>query len=365
VTRRWLGAFPLLLAGFVAVPLGRAALWARADGEPWSWSELALRSLPSYVVIAVLLFVLWRSPRYWARLTFLVSVVWAVVGLFAPGSATGLVLSVASVVLAWWLVHFAARVLTRPLDEELAASGLKVHVKSRTSRLRIEVERERVRLVSLGDSGVPPLANRLAIPFARLAFVQAGTLTSQSQGASWKLPNHRDLHLTDGPAIRIAGPGQEWLVPVDEAGQLAEFIRTRAARARIAGPGEGAERLPPVEERRRARVLLERESDRGSKLIRRYAAGSHHSYLVAAFLTSPAAVAAALAPDIEPVGRVLGTLLFGAISGFAGWHWWRLERAVRLFEEWPRSRDEPSQTIADESATPVSGWSSAYPSGMA
>ncbi|GAB3424818.1 hypothetical protein [Flindersiella endophytica] len=360
---RWLLAVPLALAGFVVVPLGRAWLWAGGRGEPWSLSELVLRSLPLYAIVAGLLFVVRRSPRYWARLTFLVSVLWAVVGLAA---GLPLVWSVASVVLAWWLVHLAARVLTRQLDEELAASGLTVHVKSRTSRLRVEIGRDRVRLVGMAGPAEPPAALRLAIPFTRLAFVEAGTLASQRTGATWKLPNHANVKLANGPAIRIAGPGQEWLVPVDEPGELAAFIRERASRARMASPGtDPGLPDPSVDERRRARVLLERQNDRVSKNIRAYAGGSHHSYLVAAFLVSPAAVAAALHSGIAPSGRVLGFLLFGALAAGAGWYWWRLERAVRLFEEWPRSSDEPSQTIPDEAATPVSGWSSAYPSGMA
>jgi hypothetical protein len=351
---RWLLAVPLVLAGFVVVPLVR----------PGVTPEVAFRIWPLYAIVAVLLFVLWRSPRYWARLTFLVSLPWAVAGLFWPRHELALVWGIASVVLAWWLVHLAARVLTRPLNEELAASGLKVYVKSRTSRLRLEISRDRVRLVGASGMASPHAALRLAIPYGRLAFVQPGTLNTQSPGAAWQLPNKTSVKLSDGPAIRIAGPGQEWLVPVDEPREVAAFIRMRVSQARLAGPGSSAAGMPvpSLEVRQRARVLLGREGDRASKLIRAYAGGGHQTYLVAAFLVAPAAIASLLAPDLEPAGRVVGFLLFGAIAVFSGWHWWRLEQAVRLFEEWPRTKDEPSQTVPSESAAPVTGWSSAYPS---
>lgn len=138
--------------------------------------------------------------------------------------------SVITVALGYGLARLGSRWLTTPLTEFVARSQRELIVRLRGGG-RLRLERDRLVLVPSGAPATPDRPARLAIPWHAVTLLQSGVVERTDRRAGWQLPNGVRLELPDGPALRIIGPDQQWIIPADDAGQLTTAIRIRASRA--------------------------------------------------------------------------------------------------------------------------------------
>jgi hypothetical protein len=145
----------------------------------------------------------------------------------------------AGIVLRWWPVLALLTVLACPLVARLGAAVL---LRPAAWRARSGVQL-RVPLGHGGELGVegrrvvlspsyphPGGGNvRQAIDLAELVVVQAGTVAEP--GLRWPVPGGRVVDVAPGPALRLVGGGQQWVLGLADPEPLAEVLRARAGRA--------------------------------------------------------------------------------------------------------------------------------------
>ncbi|MGH4025899.1 MAG: hypothetical protein ACRDRV_15085 [Pseudonocardiaceae bacterium] len=211
---RWALGLPLALLGIVGVPVALlwlapaapahrlvfAALWIAVAAGNW------LRS--------------WQQPRYWPVWALMSALGTAlVVVLDGPGWA--LLAPVVAVLLTW----AGRRVLLRPVGTDLAGSGLEIPV--REGNVTLLVQRDRLVLkLRAGAGGAVPQA----MPLGGLSVAQAGEFAG-SEVRWWPYPGARWTRLGRSPALRLVSGGQQWLLPVPAARELAAIIQARAESA--------------------------------------------------------------------------------------------------------------------------------------
>ena len=358
---RYLLAAPLLLAAVVGVPSSHKVFssylfWRdRHDGR-FDLAGGFRDSLTETVVLwptalaLVLLVVFWWMTTAWPKIALVPSV---------PAAFGGLVLGlidgwqhavsgVAAPLAAFGLAWLAARVVTRPVTGDLRRSAVEVAVGLRGGgRLRVQSRR------LLLDQLPPPVhpaspAGRVAIRFDRISSVEAGVVHTPAQ---WRLANTSELTITPGPVLRIIGGGQEWLLPLDDSGDVGLLVSERStARARPA-------LRPPLEDGSwfHAKLLWDLAGQEPPvRNDRKVNHGNRWAALLISALTTPMALYSVYRILTDGWYYLVGVLFFGIIAWIATHVWFRQGFVHRLTEENPVS---PLADDPDPRRIPVTGWS--------
>ncbi|MFD5826946.1 hypothetical protein [Lentzea sp. NPDC060358] len=357
---RYLAAVPLIVLSCAGVPFGyltlSSYLFQRSlPGEPAEFDFVAgfvgnVTALAGFwpVPVAFLLFAgLWWRTAAWPRISLLPSVPTAFVGL-VTGTGWAIALGVALPLVSWGLARLAARIVSRPISGDVRRSAVEVLIGLRGGgRLRVQSRR------LLLDRLPPPRyrespVGRVAIPFDRIGHVEAGVVDAPAQ---WRFGNTSELTITPGPALRVIGSGQEWLVPVDDVDAALRLVVERAqARAK-------PEPRPPLESARWASAkklwdLGEAQlSQTGQRKVRH---GGHHVLLVLSVLTVAMTGYSVFRVFTDGWGFLFGALFFGAISYGTGRAWVSAGATQKLAEENPCS---PLADDPDPRHRPITGWS--------
>lgn len=235
---RYLLAAPLLLAAVIGVPTGyhvlSSYLYRRElrDGTfdfagkfHDSFTETAV--LWPTTLAVVLLVVFWWMTTAWPKIALVPSVP-ATFGGLIFGLLDGwehAVSGVAAPLVAFGLAWLAARVVAWPVTGDVRRAAVEVSVGLRGGgRLRVQSRR------LLLDELPPPVhpmspIGRVALRFDRISSVEVGVVHSP---APWRLANTSELTVMPGPALRIIGGGQEWLLPIDDAADVGRLVSERA-----------------------------------------------------------------------------------------------------------------------------------------
>ncbi|MBP2326175.1 hypothetical protein JOF56_006560 [Kibdelosporangium banguiense] len=245
---RWVIAGVLLVVAVVVAPAVERLVWSWGydQSHPGDRQDLLshVRDLPSgglfvwLALLVVLIAVNLRWPLNWPRVALLGTVPIAVfqvlaelVDLALRSTAPGLYLAwilgggLGSAVVAWGAAKLAVLVVTRPLSPDVIQSGTELVYRLRDgSRLRLQGDKLLLDLLLRPGSSVT--AMRLTIPYKDLALVQPGVLDSHAQ--LWPLPNGSVVVLSPGSSLRVVGSGQQWVLPLDDASDVAEIVTERA-----------------------------------------------------------------------------------------------------------------------------------------
>ncbi|MFC9433699.1 hypothetical protein [Nocardia sp. NPDC057030] len=286
---------PLVVLGFVVAPpvIAQAVRWIWSREllvTPrsyhagfrilWTPALLGASVVPSVVGLVAVLLYRYR-PRMWWRFVLIACGPVVLVSLIHVATTVA-ALTILAIALA--VVAFAARVLTYPLALDVSSSRMAVHVRTRGPR-RLRLLHNRL---ELSDSD----GTRL-LSYVQCESVSGDEIHVPDPSASMK---HGFFDLTSGPAIRIVGHGNDWLVPVVEADEARSVVEARVRAGRAREPISAWDRW------------LEADA---------LAAGGYR-ILVAALATS--AMAAADAVFVMTRGLwpyLLGTLVLAGVSGLA------------------------------------------------
>ncbi|MET9231005.1 hypothetical protein [Lentzea sp. NPDC003310] len=315
---RWLAGATAALAGTVVLP-AIALLGTR--GVPW----------PVLVApgLAGVVWVLNRTvPRVWGRVAFLavpISVFW----LIARGEPVWIPVLL---VLCPVLGYLGGRMFR-------LGAGLGREVEVRVP-LRdggsLYVQRDRLvhKLNRSHEGGVHPRALWLG----DLTLVQPGT---SADVQSWPVPGGVRLPVGRSPMLRLVARPQQWILPVERAGELAELIRSRQGE-----PVRPAEM--PVDEWRRLQQWAARRTT-GTNRGNYRTVGIGWRLVAAAFTGSFALMFLTL-------GLWVGTVVAVPLTAWLVADWWRVRNRMRLAEHTvlpPGSRDW-GEIRADHA--PIPGW---------
>lgn len=357
---RWLLAAPLLLAGFVGVPLAYLVASTWLFRRTWSLrAEFDLRTEvvakigtltgPAWpVLLAVVLFACcWRMTTAWPRIALVATVPLAFTGIF--NTDLRLAAAIATPVVAYALAWLAVQVVTRPRTPDVQRSPVEIAIKLRTgARLRLQSRR------LLLDKLPQPIDSRatvarLAIPYDRIKHVEAGTYLGQS--THYPLANSSSLEIDPGTAVRVVGGGQEWLLPTDD--DVAELIIQRARARQRPDP------RPALDNAywKFAKSMWEMaDSPTVQPVKQKLSHGIHHLRLIAGVLCSAMAVFAAYRIFTDGFGYLIGVGFFGVTAWHALRTWRSIGAGLKLAEENPRP---PTTPDADPRLVPIAGWSTA------
>lgn len=370
-------AAPLLALGYLGVPVAVMVAddwaWSRrrrelygspSDDVPGFSLDGAFRDalgdlVGSYwwpVPLALLLFAAnWWRTTLWPWIALVPAVPLFVASIASPGLET--LFAALGVAAAWGLALPAGKVATRPVTPRVAGSAFEVAFTARGGTRLLAQSRRLVvdRLLAPNDPKTPLW--RLAIPYDRITLVEAGEVVGNP--TTWELPNSSVVPLSPGPALRVVGGGQQWLLPLDDAADVVEVVARRvAARAR---PGQ--QPTPDGGAWRVARAAWECGSPQPRPGVwpatRQRAKAPHvrHLRIVgAALMLGMAALSIAELVADGGTGYLVGGLLFGVLGAIAAVTWRRFERALRIAEENPRPPDAPGWGETRPGAAPVAGW---------
>lgn len=359
----------MVVAVVVAPAVERlASAWGHGRTHPAGRPDLMshLRELPSgglFVLLGLLVLLVavnLRSPVTWPRVALAGTVPMAafevlaeLVDLAVPSGDHGAYLAwlagggVAAAILAWGAARLACLVVTRPVTADVIRSNVDITFPLRDgSRLRAQGGKLLLDLLPepAVKDGIPAL--RLAIPYQALVLVQSGVLDTHA--LQWPLPNGSAITLSPGPALRIVGSGQQWLVPVDDAASAAAIVteRARANGGLAAPPGMSPGKVPEVSE------------SLSTKRVRpwRTSPWPLDVAVVAAFAL--AGVSVDYAVTEEPLGWItVGLCLCGVAGGV------RLVRRIRAARDQNEANPRPANAEPwgdyTPTRTPMAGWSPA------
>lgn len=355
---RYLLAAPLLIASYVGVPVGCQLLSSytlrRWRDTPFDVGAEFAAKLVEYdgfwpIPLALVLFAaLWRTTTVWPRIALVPSGFIAVGGLLTAGFSDGLstAADVAAPFVAWVLAWAAGKIVSSPVTGDVRRSPAEVAVRLRGGgRLRVQSRR------LLLDKLPPPVhaaatVGRVAIRFDRITHVEAGVVRTP---AVWRFGNSSELTIAPGPVLRVIGGGQEWLLPVDDAGQTRLLVTERAAARAKPAP------RPPLESSRwdTAKPLWSLDGDPVQRNTQKVQS-SHHWLLVVCAVTAPMAVFSVSRMVTDSWGYLIGVLFFGGAAYGTALAWWNSIASLKLAEENPRS---PLADDPDPHQIPVTGWS--------
>jgi hypothetical protein len=201
---RWLAGAALALTGTVVLPVVVLFL---TPGRTWP--------AMAFAGVAGVVWVLNRNvPRVWGRVAFLavpISVFW-LIGL------GGFIWIPVLLVLCPLLGHLGGR--TFRLGADLGRS-VEVRVPLRNGA-SLYVQRDRLvhKVNKSHDGGVHPQAMWLG----EVTLVQPGTSPDLQP---WPVPGGIKMIIGKSPMLRLVAGPQQWILPVAQAGELAELIRSR------------------------------------------------------------------------------------------------------------------------------------------
>lgn len=358
---RCLLAAPLLLAAVIGVPTGyhvlSSYLYRRElrDGT-FDFAGEFRDSFTETVVLwptalaVVLLVVFWWMTTAWPKIALVPSVP-AMLGGLIFGLLDGwkhAVSGVAAPLVAFGLAWLAAQVVARPLTGDVRRAAIEVAAGLRGGgRLRVQARR------LLLDELPPPVhpmspIGRVALRFDRIRSVEVGLVHSP---AHWRLANTSELTVTPGPALRIIGGGQEWLLPIDDADEVGRLVSERAKVRATPDP------RPPLDSGRwfHAKMLWELAGQeppiRNTRTINH---GNRWAALIISALTTPMALFSVSRIFTHGWSYLVGVLVFGSTAWIATHVWFRQGTVYKLTEENPVS---PLADDPDLHRMPVTGWS--------
>ena len=253
---RWFVAAPLLFLTTAVPVIGQVAMSAFAsvsfaerfdfgdDPVPTFWEEFTddlgstayAAIVPAFVLLVFMvrrtMFALWPKACMWVA-------VWALVPGVLLGSTLGssgsmlpnLALGVGLVWLNYLLGRMTLWRLSSPVALDLVPSELEVPYDVPDSRARLRVQRDRLMLDRL-DGGKNKV--RKEILWAELAEAR---LEHVGTPVTWQASSGTHIDVPVGPALRLRGADENWLVPVPEplGEDLATFIALRAEHRRQIG----------------------------------------------------------------------------------------------------------------------------------
>lgn len=236
---RWLVAGPLMVVATVLPAFAQLALGAwtslsfqdllpdfgDAGPDPTFWSEFRhdlgtvgpVLILPGGVLLVYLLrrsvLASWPSACLWLS-------VWTLAPMTLLGSAMdsggarlpNLALGVGVVWLTYELGRLALWVLSRPIARDIGLSVLEIPYTVPGSRARLRVRRDHLRLDRLRSTGKG--STRRVIRWADLDEVRVDNLDKPT---SWEASSRTRIDVPAGPALRVVGGKEEWLLPVTES----------------------------------------------------------------------------------------------------------------------------------------------------
>ncbi|MFJ5989997.1 hypothetical protein [Lentzea sp. NPDC092896] len=317
--RRLAGA-ALALAGIVVLPVVVLFL---TPGETWP--------AMAFAGVAGVVWVLNRNvPRVWGRVAFLavpISVFWLI-------GRGGFVWIPVLLVLCPLLGHLGARMFR--LGANLGRS-VEVEVRLRNGT-RLYVQRDRLvhKLDLAHDGGVYPQAMWLA----DVTLVQPGTAPDEM----WRVPGGVPLRLGGGSMVRLVARPQQWLLPLEQAGELAELIRSR----------QGSREVRP------SSTSVEEWRELHRWAVRRTTGTSQGNYLTVGigWRLFIASITGSFAWIFLSIGSVVwvGSLITGLLTAGLLGDWWRVRGRMRLAEHnmLPPGSPDWGETRADHA--PIPGW---------
>jgi hypothetical protein len=272
---RWVAAVPLLALALVVVPIAEEVVWAWGFHVSVPDSFYVLIPREKFDVVAetqetafsgsmsVLLALLvglgvfnWARPFNWRWIALAGTAPFAVLKSVAELVDLDSKFGDAKVRLAWYagggvvasVVAFgaaalAAFVLSRPLRTDIVRSGIDLTFRTRDGA-HLRIRGHSLMLDMLRWPADEGSSMRLSIPFDALTVIQPGTLDDQD--TVWPLPNGSTLALSAGPALRVVGSNQQWVVPVADPARVAKVVRERARVRGGAPPPVPVGDPPPV-----------------------------------------------------------------------------------------------------------------------
>ncbi|WP_394613706.1 hypothetical protein JNUCC0626_27825 [Lentzea sp. JNUCC 0626] len=315
---RWLLGAALALTGTVVLPVVALLL---VPGRTWP--------AMAFAGVAGVVWVLNRNvPHVWGRVAFLavpVSVFWLI-------GTRNFVWIPVLLVLCPLLGHLGARMFRLGAD---LGRTVEVEVPLRNGTT-LYVQRDRLvhKLNRSYDGGVYPQA----VWLGDLTVVQPGTAPDEP----WRVPGGVPLRLGGGPMVRLVARPQQWLLPLDQAGELAELIRSR----------QGAPSRPGV-------ASVEEWRDLHQWAVRRTTGTYNGNFRTtgigwrlwsAAIAGSFAWMLLTTGPMVW-IGGVIAVLTAGLLAD-----WWRVRGRMRLAEHnvLPPGSPDWGETRADHA--PIPGW---------
>lgn len=320
LTVRWLVGATLALTGTVALPA--IALLTTPEMPP---------VMLGWVCVAVVVWVLNRNaPRVWGRLALL-SVPASVIMLLGKG---GFVWVPVLLVLCPALGHLGGRMFR--LGANLGRTvEIRVPLRNGAS---LYVQRDRlVHKLNRGhDGGVHPQALWLG----DLTLVQPGTSPDLH---AWPVPGGIRMPVGNSPMLRLVARPQQWILPVTQAGELAELIRSR--------PGTPSQ--PPslsYEEWRQLRAWAVRQTTAARR--------GNYTTVGIGWRLFAASVTANFAWMFSGVGLWAGILIAAALTAGLLADWWRVRNRMRVAEHnvLPPASPDWGEIRADHA--PIPGWQS-------
>lgn len=317
---RWLVGATLALAGTVVLP---AVALITTPGVPWI--------APAFAGVAGAVWVLNRNvPRTWGRLALL-SVPMSVFWLLGKG---GYVWVPVLLVLCPALGHLGGRMFR--LGANLGRN-VEVRVPLRNGA-SLYVQRDRLvhKLNKSHEGGVHPQALWLG----DLTLVQPGTSPDLHP---WPVPGGIKTPVGKSPMLRLVARPQQWILPVLQAGELAELIRSRRATPARHTPMS-------VEEWRELRQWAVRRTtgtDRG-----KYKTVGIGWRLFAASFTGN------LAWMFLGIGLAVwvGILITVPLTAWLLVDWWRVRGRMRLAEHTVLPPGSPDWGETRPDHAPIPGW---------
>lgn len=346
-------------AGTSSTPAPPAVCWAAGAlgvlGLPLLVALLAAGSGRPLVVgvIGVLLagtgWLLARArPRWWPAWAAAAGVL--VVAATLPQVPYGVLIVAAGVGLAWWAGRQlgaltpaqadTATVLALPLT---AGGGLQIH----SDRLVLRPDYPNRRGGNL----------RQDLHLGELVLLQPGTLAVPGP-VWWPLPGERELQLPPAPALRIAGGGQQWLIPWPDPALLARVIGGRARRARRGRVPIGPQDWAAVQQRARRLASGSSPGVNGGRTSVLQNSAWRWIRVAAPFTLVWLALAASLAAQARPgdVGAAAIPLVIAAL-GASGVAWGAgIERRLRPAEDNPLPPGAPPWGEQRPNHPPLAGW---------
>lgn len=284
-----------------------------------------------------------------------------------------------TVLLGYGLAWLGARWLTTPLTETVARTCRELTVRLRGGG-RLRLERDRLVLDPVRTPAAPDRPARLAIPWSGLAVLESGSVCTPDGRTEYTLPNGVAVDLPDGPALRVIGGGQQWVVPVTDADAVTTALRIRAV-SPTARPA-----TPPIPASRRESSVSEKGSQNSTfhsqkvvqvtlarwREVRELVAVEHrrqrhnplrglfterHDFFLILGVLWLVLTGLSLPGLVEPWQPVylIATAVFGACAVLALRRWRTLAEGRALLEANPSQPGTPPPTT-DPARPPVPGW---------
>ena len=232
LTSRWVVAVPLMVLAAFGPWVGALVLA--------TWTDLATGWQQAILPAAVTAgFLLWRNRMTsWPTACFVVALFTVGLGLLVPlavddlsGSLPDIAFGVAIIWLGYEVGRLAEYVLSRPVAADVVGSRLEISFRLPGQRPRLRVQDARLVLDRLGGLRQGS-TSRVVIPWRALVDVR---VEDQREDTTWTPVGRRtrSVEVPAGPAVRIEGRDQTWLLPAASELVARNIVAVITARAHI------------------------------------------------------------------------------------------------------------------------------------